>query len=122
MISFKSFSQIDTKILLSENVARLVVKDLVTYDGLLVQYDVTRQQIKTLEDKSLTLQEVIENLKLQIENRNQVIKQKDEQILNYQSISDDLKKALKKERRTKKLYKIGSAIGVSLLLSNILTK
>jgi len=122
MISFKSFSQIDTKILLSENVARLVVKDLVTYDGLLVQYDVTRQQIKTLEDKSLTLQEVIENLKSQIENRNQVIKQKDEQILNYQSISDDLKKALKKERRTKKLYKIGSAIGVSLLLSNILTK
>jgi len=122
MISFKSFSQIDTKILLSENVARLVVKDLVTYDGLLVQYDVTRQQIKTLEDKSLTLQEVIENLRLQIENRNQVIKQKDEQILNYQSISDDLKKALKKERRTKKLYKIGSAIGVSLLLSNILTK
>jgi hypothetical protein len=122
MISFKSFSQIDTKILLSENVARLVVKDLVTYDGLLVQYDVTRQQIKTLEDKSLTLQEVIENLRSQIENRNQVIKQKDEQILNYQSISDDLKKALKKERRTKKLYKIGSAIGVSLLLSNILTK
>jgi len=122
MISFKSFSQIDTKILLSENVARLVVKDLVTYDGLLVQYDVTRQQIKTLEDKSLTLQEVIENLKSQIENRNQVIKQKDEQILNYQSISDDLKKALKKERRTKKLYKIGSAIGVSLLLSNILTR
>jgi len=119
-VSFKSFSQTDTKVLLTEPVARLVVKDLVTFDGLKLQYDLTLQRLQTLEEKTLTLQEVINNLQLQLDNRSNVIEQKNAQIENYESISEDLKKALKRERATKKLYKIGSAIGVSALLLNML--
>jgi len=119
-VSFKSFSQTDTKVLLTEPVARLVVKDLVTFDGLKLQYDLTLQRLQTLEEKTLTLQEVINNLQLQLDNRSSVIEQKNAQIENYESISEDLKKALKRERATKKLYKIGSAIGVSALLLNML--
>ena len=118
--SFKSFSQTDTKVLLTEPVARLVVKDLVTFDGLKLQYNLTLQRLQTLEEKTLTLQEVINNLQLQLDNRSSVIEQKNAQIENYESISEDLKKALKRERATKKLYKIGSAIGVSALLLNML--
>ena len=119
-VSFKSFSQTDTKVLLTEPVARLVVKDLVTFDGLKLQYDLTLKRVQTLEEKTLTLQEVINNLQLQLNNRSNVIEQKNAQIENYESISEDLKKALKRERATKKLYKIGSAIGVSALLLNML--
>ena len=119
-VSFKSFSQTDTKVLLTEPVARLVVKDLVTFDGLKLQYELTLQRLQTLEEKTLTLQEVINNLQLQLDNRSNVIEQKNAQIENYESISEDLKKALKRERATKKLYKIGSAIGVSAIILNIL--
>jgi hypothetical protein len=119
-VSFKSFSQTDTRVLLTEPVARLVVKDLVTFDGLKLQYDLTLQRLQTLEEKTLTLQEVINNLQLQLDNRSNVIEQKNAQIENYESISEDLKKALKRERATKKLYKIGSAIGVSAIIFNTL--
>ena len=119
-VSFKSFSQTDTKVLLTEPVARLVVKDLVTFDGLKLQYDLTLRRVQTLEEKTLTLQEVINNLQLQLDNRSNVIEQKNAQIKNYESISEDLKKALRRERATKKFYKIGSAIGVSALLLNML--
>ena len=121
-VSFKSFSQTDTKVLLTEPVARLVVKDLVTFDGLKLQYDLTLRRVQTLEEKTLTLQEVINNLQLQLDNRSNVIEQKNAQIKNYESISEDLKKALKRERATKKLYKIGSAIGLAFIINNIISK
>ena len=118
--NYKSFSQTDTKIILTENVAKLVVKDLVTYDGLSAEYKIARQTIATLEGKIITLQDVINNIQSQLDNRNNIIEQKDVQIDNYISISDELKKALKRERRNKKLYKIGSVIGASAILINIL--
>ena len=121
-VSFKSFSQTDTKILLTEPVARLVVKDLVTFDGLLLEYNITKERISTLESKTVTLQEVISNLQLQLENRNTLIQQKDKQIYVYSKMTEDLEKALKKERRTKKLYKIGSTIGLALIASELLLK
>ena len=81
-VSFKSFSQTDTTILLTEPIARLLVKDLVTYYGLKAQYDITLQRLSTLESKTLTLQEVINNLQLQLQNREDVLRQKDSQIEN----------------------------------------
>lgn len=120
--SYKSFSQTDTKVVLTENVARLVVKDLVTYDGLSAEYKIARQTIATLEGKVVTLQDVINNIQLQLNNRNKIIEQKDAQIENYITISDELKKALKRERRNKKLYKIGSAIGLAFVINNVISK
>ena len=121
-VSFKSFSQNDTKILLTETTARLVVKDLVTFDGLTSEHKLTKQRITILEDKVLTLQDVINNIQAQLDNRNKTIEQKDAQIENYISISDELKKALKRERRNKKLYKIGSAIGLAFVVNNMISK
>lgn len=120
--NYKSFSQTDTKIVLTENVAKLVVKDLVTYDGLSAEYKIARQTIATLEGKVITLQDVINNIQSQLDNRNNIIEQKDVQIENYINISDELKKALKRERRNKKLYKIGSAIGLAFVINNMISK
>jgi peptidoglycan hydrolase CwlO-like protein len=109
-------------ILLTEPVAKLVVKDLVTFDGLIQESKAVREQLLTLDKKVLTLQEVINNLQLQLENRNKVIEQKDAQISTYNEMSEDLKKTLKRERRAKKLYQVGSAIGAAAILLNVLGK
>jgi regulator of replication initiation timing len=123
-ISFKSFSQNATEstVLLTEPIARLVVKDLVTLDGLIPQTEALRIQIQAFRDKIATLEEINKNLQLQLENRNKVILQKDAQITTYSEMSEDLKKALKRERRMKKLYKIGSTVGLAAILLNVLGK
>ena len=117
--SFNAFSQSDT-VYLSNHLAKLVVKDLVTYDGLQSEYQLLKNKIATLEQKSITLQDVVTNIQLQLDNRNQVILQKDAQIQSYQKMTEDLKKALRREARAKKIYKIGSVIGFSMLASKLL--
>ena len=124
-ISFKSFSQTDTEpsiVLLTEPVARLVVKDLVTLDGLIPETEALKAQIQAFRDKIATLEDINKNLQLQLENRNKVIEQKDAQITTYNEMSEDLKQTLKRERRTKKLYKIGSTVGLAAVLLNVLGK
>ena len=125
MISFKSFSQSVTEsssILLTEPIARLVVKDLVQYDGILAESKLAQQRLLTLNEKVSTLDLVIQNLRDQLEVKNSIIVQKDSQILQYTEMSSKLEKALKRERRTKKLYQIGSAIGVAAILLNTVGK
>jgi hypothetical protein len=122
-ISFKSFSQNATEpstVLLTEPVARLVVKDLVSYDGLLAESKAVREQLTALNSKVVTLEEVINNLKLQLDNRNSVINQKDLQIVEYQNMSEDLKKEVTRLSRIGKIYKIGSAVGLVAILMNVL--
>lgn len=124
-ISFKSFSQTDTEpsiVLLTEPVARLVVKDLVTLDGLIPETEALKAQIQAFRDKIATLEDINKNLQLQLENRNKVIEQKDAQITAYNEMSEDLKQTLKRERRTKKLYKIGSTVGLAAIVMNVIGK
>lgn len=117
-VNFKSFSQ--SGINLTENTARMVVKELVTFDGLKVNHDILNRQIDALDEKVVTLEEVIANLKLQLENRAKLIENKNAQIKSYEDMTKDLKSALKKERRTKRLYKIGSAIGAIAIAAKLL--
>lgn len=124
-MNFKSFSQNVTEpstVLLTESVAKLVVKDLVSYDGLLAESKAVRDQLTALSGKILTLEDVINNLELQLGNRNKVIEQKDLQITEYQTMSNDLKKEVKRLSRIGKIYKIGSAIGAAAILLNVLGK
>jgi len=124
-ISFKSFSQNATKsstVVLTKPVAKLVVKDLVSYDGLLAESKAVREQLTALNSKVVTLEEVIANLKLQLENRNSVIIRKDSQIVEYEAMKGDLEKEVKRLSRIGKIYKIGSAIGAAAILLNILGK
>lgn len=100
----------------------MVAKDLVSYDGLLAESKTVREQLTTLTDKVLTLEEVIANLQSQLDNRNKIIIQKDLQIIEYQNMSKDLEKEVKRLSRIGKLYKIGSAIGLSAILLNVIGK
>lgn len=99
-----------------------MVKELITFDGLIEESKAVREQLTTLNSKVNTLEEVIANLRLQLDNRNSVVVQKDSQIVEYQNMSSDLKKEVKRLSRIGKLYKIGSAIGVAAILFNVIGK
>lgn len=122
MMSWKGFSQTDTipkPIVLTKPVARLVIKDLVTGDAAARQLESMQQILKITNDKLLTQSDLVVNLKSQVLNYQKIIEQKDNQFKTQEQLSKDLQKALKKERRTKKLYQIGSLIGAAAIVSKL---
>lgn len=119
-MSWKGFSQNDTiivkPIVLTKPVARLVIKDLVTGDAANRELKAMQKILTITNDKLLTQSDLVLNLKTQVLNYQRIIEQKDGQFKSQEEMSKELQKALKKERRTKKLYQIGSAIGAAALL------
>jgi hypothetical protein len=119
-MSWKGFSQTDTipkPIVLTKPIARLVIKDLVTGDAAEKQLQAMQQILNVTNDKLLTQSDLVLNLKTQVINYQQIIEQKDSQFKTQEQLSKDLQKALKRERRTKKLYQIGSLIGAAAVVS-----
>jgi hypothetical protein len=119
-MSWKGFSQNDTiivkPIVLTKPIARLVIKDLVTGDAANRELKAMQKILTITNDKLLTQSDLVLNLKTQVLNYQRIIEQKDGQFKSQEEMSKELQKALKKERRTKKLYQIGSAIGAAALL------
>lgn len=75
--------------------------------------------LTSTNDKLLTQTDLVSTLKIQNANLESIILQKKLQMEAQKKISDEFKKAFEKERRTKKLYKLGATVGaaaVGLLL------
>lgn len=117
MMSWSSFSQSDTqdstKIQLAKPIAKLVIKDLIKYDGLAQEVNTVRSILEETNNKLQSQSELVLNLRSQITNYQGLIATKDEQFEQQQKAIQDLQKSLKKANRTKKLYKIGSTIGIA---------
>ena len=117
MMSWSSFSQSDiqdsTKIQLAKPIAKLVIKDLIKYDGLAQEVNTVRSILDETNNKLQSQSELVLNLRSQITNYQGLIATKDEQFEQQQKAIQDLQKSLKKANRTKKLYKIGSTIGIA---------
>lgn len=81
------------------------------------------QKILTATNNKLLAQsDLVVNLQVQTSTLQTIIDQKNKQIEAYDRAKSDLEKALRRERRTKKLYKIGSTIGAAAILLNVLGK
>jgi hypothetical protein len=63
-------------------------------------------------NKLLTQGKLVTNLKTQVKNYQSIIENKDLQMVKATELSDKLQKELKKQARAKKLYQIGSTVGV----------
>jgi len=117
MMSWNSFSQSDTqdsiRIQLAKPIAKLVIKDLIKYDGLTQEVKTVRSILDETNNKLQSQSELVLNLRSQIFNYQSLIATKDEQFEQQQKAIQDLQKSLKKANRTKKLYKIGSTIGIA---------
>lgn len=115
MISWNSFSQNvtdSTQIQLTKPIARLVIKDLIQFDGLSREME-TMQIILSETNYKLNNQgKLVSNLKTQVANYQSIIEKKDAQMIEASKLSEELQKELKKQARAKKLYQIGSTVGV----------
>ena len=118
-MSFNSFSQtaIDsTKIQLTKPIAKLVIKDLIQFDGLSTEM-LTMQSILTeTNNKLLTQNQLVVNLELQNNNLQSVINGLNKKYDVQTNLSKDLELALKRQKRQSTIYKIGAGIGAAATL------
>lgn len=99
-------------VVLKEPIAKLVIKDLVSYDGLKLELDKTIELL-SLERKKVSLKDsVITSLNTKTLNLQDIINKKDEQFKLQTEKAESLVKELKGQRRTTFLYKLGTTIGM----------
>ena len=121
MMSFKSFSQTDTdslttKIQLTRPIAKLVIKDLIQFDGLSVEMQTMQNILTETNNKLLTQNELVVNLELQNNNLQSVISGLNKKYDVQNQLSKDLEIALKRQKRQATIYKIGAGIGAAATL------
>jgi len=114
MMSWNSFSQnvTDSQIQLTKPIARLVIKDLIQFDGLSKEMQTMQTILSETNEKLNNQGMLVANLRTQVTNYQGIIEQKDAQMIKATELSDKLQKELKKQARAKKLYQIGSTVGV----------
>ena len=113
MLSLNSFSQIDTtRISLQSNIARLVAKDLIRYDGCSQELKLTQEKVGRLEEKDSQKDVIITLLNDKVKNNQFIIGQKDSQIKEYDNMTKDLKKEIGQTKTKTFLYKVGTFVGI----------
>ncbi len=123
MISWNSFSQnvIDsTQIQLTKPIARLVIKDLIQFDGLSNEIQVMQTVLSETNNKLLTQGELVSNLQTQVRNYQSIIDKKNQQFDTQEQLSKKLQIELKKSKlRTKLMGGAGLvvALGVAVLIN-----
>ena len=118
MMSWNSFSQSvtdSTQIQLTKPIARLVIKDLIQFDGLSEEMQTMQTILTETNNKLLTQGTLVANLKTQVENYQKIINKQETQLDTSEELSDQLQKELKKQARTQKLYKVGSIVCAAAL-------
>jgi hypothetical protein len=128
LMSLNCFSQTDTskpinsdttKVVLSKEVAKQVVKDLIRLDGCQEELKLTQDKVIKLEEREAQKDTIIGLYKEKDKNNQYIIQQKDEQIKLYDDMSTKLNKELKTQKVKTFIYKLGTTVGIiatSLLL------
>jgi len=120
-VSLAGYSQIgitnntDTSnVVISSRVARLILKDLVMFDGCKEELKLTQLKVTKLEERESQKDTSISILKQKDENNSMMLLQKDEQLKISKELSQKLQKEVKLNKIEKKFYKISSIIGLVL--------
>ena len=122
MMSLKGFSQNvtdSTSIQLKKPIAKLVIKDLITGDGIKEELSLSISKIKLLEQKIVLKDSVIKNLDFKVGNFESIMLTKTDQLALSQELSKRLQADLKKQKLKTKLMGgagIVAVIGVVVLL------
>ena len=117
IVSLKSFSQTDTtRISLEEQIARLVIKDLIEGDGAKKELSITLEKVSLLNQKIVLKDSIINTNTQQISNYNSIVSQKDSQVMIFQDLSDKLHNDLRKQKLKNKITVTTSIIMVVLML------
>jgi phosphotransferase system IIB component len=113
MLSLNSYSQQDTtKVVLTTNIARLVYKDLIRYDGCKEELSLTQFKLSKVEEREFHKDTIINLLTEKDKNNQFIIGKKDEQLSLSQELSSKLEKELKGQNRKLFFYKALSFISL----------
>jgi hypothetical protein len=113
-MSFNTFSQnaIDsTKIQLTKPIAKLVIKDLIQFDGLSTEMQTMQSILSETNSKLLIQNQLVTNIKLQNTNLESVIRELNKKYETQSSLTKDFEVALKRQKRQSTIYKIGTTVG-----------
>lgn len=94
----------------------MVIKDLVTFDGIKLELSQTLELLKLSNDKIVLKDSVITNLDGKVLNLQSIIDKKDEQFGLESEKSKQLEKELKRQKRNTFLWKMGTVAGGILAL------
>jgi hypothetical protein len=123
MMSWNSFSQSvtdSTQIQLTKPVAKLVIKDLIQFDGLSKEMQTMQIILTETNNKLLNQGTLVANLKTQVENYQKIIDKKDQQFSTQEDLNKRLQQDLKKQKLRTKLMGgagIAIAIGAAVLIN-----
>lgn len=125
MTSLNAFSQnatpptvlVDsTTIQLTKPIARLVIKDLVQFDGLTEQMTTMQKILTETNNKLLVQTDLVSNLEFQVINYQRQVANIEEQLRLEIELRQQFEKVLKREKRKATIYKVGSIVGATATL------
>jgi hypothetical protein len=111
-----------TKVVLTKEVAKQVVKDLIKLDGCQEELKLTQDKVIKLEEREIQKDTIISLLKDKDKNNQFIITQKDKQLQISEDLSKNLEKELKSSKRTTFLYKLGTVVGILSTSILLITK
>ena len=118
-MSFKAFSQNatdSTRIQLTKPIAKLVIKDLIQFDGLSTEMQTMQTILSETNNKLVTQNQLVVNLQLQNNNLESVIRELNKKYDTQASLTKDFEVALKRQKRQSTIYKIGTTVGAAAVL------
>lgn len=118
-MSLNAFSQTDTdstKIQLTKPIAKLVIKDLIQFDGLSTEMQTMQTILTETNNKLITQSELVTNLQFQNNNLEAVIRDLNKKYDTQASLTKDFEVALKRQKRQSTIYKIGTTVGAAAVL------
>jgi len=118
-MSLNAFSQNvtdSTKIQLTKPIAKLVIKDLIQFDGLSVEVQTMQTILTETNNKLITQNELVTNLQLQNNNLESVIRELNKKYETQANLTKDFELALKRQKRQSTIYKIGTTVGAAAVL------
>jgi hypothetical protein len=111
MLSLSSFSQTDTtKVVIPTKTARLIVADLIRYDGCKFELELTKEKIIKLQEREAQKDTIIKLLNDRDENNKFIIRQQELQIGQYEHLTDDLTKEIKSKKRSTVFWKMATGV------------
>lgn len=122
-MTLNCFSQIDTvknkvklsdttKVILSKETAKEVVKDLIKLDGCEEEVKLYQEKISLIESREEVKDSIIQLLTIKDTSNQSILVLKDEQLKISKELADNLKKEIKRRKTEGIFYKIGSVIGI----------
>jgi peptidoglycan hydrolase CwlO-like protein len=104
----------DSVVMLEVPIVKMVIKDLVTFDGAKLELVETKELLRLSNDKLVLKDSVITNLNDKVVNLEDIIQKKDEQFGLESEKSKSLEKELKRQKRNTFIWKMGTLTGTIL--------